>query len=322
MGPGPDSLFERAEHLEQEGNLQEACECWRLLAEEQRDDPAVSCRLAGVLVELGLEDEASRAFSHALSIDPGCIAAAKGLSFILMEREENELVERVLVNATKYEKDATVYFLLGIVQDRLGKRDEAKHNFESALKLRPDYEEAYFNLGLLFREESPAEAERLMRKALEIDSNYAPAHREVGWILVGRGGDLAAAEYHLQRSIELDPGNEWAHIYLGNLMWRKGDLPAARTAFMQALELAPAQAFPKSLFAEFLEGTKELDQAQLLYEEALSIDPADADLMVRLAGVLRKRGNSGSARDYLVSALQVVPDHPAALRLLSELDRL
>jgi tetratricopeptide (TPR) repeat protein len=62
-----------------------------------------------------------------------------------------------------------------------------------------------------------SESNELFREAVEIDPEYAIAHRELGWAL-RRLDQYPEAERHIRRAIELDDLDEWVHIYLGNLL--------------------------------------------------------------------------------------------------------
>src|ERR1700690_2070592 len=92
-----------------------------------------------------------------------------------------------------------------IARRNLGKTLEAEEAYRRAIRLDADYEEAYYNLGVLLREDRPSEAEALFRKALDLDPDYAVAHRELGWALNKRGTHDDETEGHLRKAIELDP---------------------------------------------------------------------------------------------------------------------
>jgi len=108
---------------------------------------------------------------------------------------------------------------------------------------RPKYEEAYFNLGVLFRDGRPAEAQSRFKTALELDPGYACAHREPGYILSAHAVK-PEAEQHLREAIQLQPGDAWAHIYLGTYFWKCANIDGAIAEFRTAADLRPAWAVP------------------------------------------------------------------------------
>jgi len=82
------------------------------------------------------------------------------------------------------------------------------------------------------------EALELYRQVLAEDDTVAWAHSRTGAILA-QMGDLAGAEAHLRRAIELDPNLPQAHSNLGNLDYARGDFAAALEKYKVAVKLDP-----------------------------------------------------------------------------------
>src|SRR5437879_4829203 len=69
-----------------------------------------------------------------------------------------------------------------------GKLDEAIAQYERALKLSPDDEDAHYNLGVaLARKGNRSAAEEQYREALRIYSDYSEAHMNLGNLLAAQG---------------------------------------------------------------------------------------------------------------------------------------
>ena len=89
---------------------------------------------------------------------------------------------------------------------------------------------AHINLGALLQNERKdyAGAEKLYRKAIELDSNYAMAHNNLGSLLHTVRKDYDGAERHYRKAIELNP-------FSTNPLWnlslilekQKNDIPGA-----------------------------------------------------------------------------------------------
>ncbi|WP_374712016.1 tetratricopeptide repeat protein [Symbiobacterium terraclitae] len=82
------------------------------------------------------------------------------------------------------------------------------------------------------------EALELYRQVLAEDETVAWAHSRTGAILAQKD-DLAGAEAHLRRAIELDPNLPQAHSNLGNLDYARGDYAAALEKYKLAVKLDP-----------------------------------------------------------------------------------
>lgn len=136
-------------------------------------------------------------------------------------------------------------------------------NSEPAVKLRPDYAEAYYNLGMSFEEAGEPEpavaalrtavrlrpesaimhlglalAQRADDKqaALEFRQASAEGHNNLGFALLQKG-DLREAIRELRQSVQLKPDYAGAHFNLGLTLRESGDLPSALEQFQLARQL-------------------------------------------------------------------------------------
>jgi tetratricopeptide (TPR) repeat protein len=199
--------------------------------------------------------------------------------------------------------------------------EAARESFSRAIELNPSYEEAYYNLGLAFREKDLPAAIRSYEKALELDIDYAEAHRELGWALGKLNEfDKAEAQYHIRRAIELDHVDGWAYIYLGNLLWGDLDLSSAEQAFLQAIEVWPADSVPLWCLALFYERTDRTREAESYYEKALQSSADDPQANLRFGLYLKEVGESARAKTYLTRALELDPENYRAASALATLD--
>jgi tetratricopeptide (TPR) repeat protein len=109
--------------------------------------------------------------------------------------------------------------------------------YRRAVELKPEDEEAHFNLGVAFaRAGQLAEAERHYREALRLFPEYAEAHNNLGNVLtrLKRYGD-AIEEFNA--AIKLTPENALAHNNLGRVFAEQGDAQNAITHFAEAARL-------------------------------------------------------------------------------------
>ena len=81
--------------------------------------------------------------------------------------------------------------------------------------------------------------EKLYRKAIELDSNNAAAHNNLG-LLLQTVRNYDDAEQHYREAIELDPKHAWAHNNLGRLLHDvRKDYDGAEKLYRKAIELDP-----------------------------------------------------------------------------------
>jgi hypothetical protein len=99
--------------------------------------------------------------------------------------------------------------------------------YRRSLRLRPDFTEAWINLGRLFAESSDGDAARdCFKSALDLDPAEATAYYNLGVLAQDAGKEAEAIDlYH--RSLELDPQLAEAHYNLATLFDQSGDSRSA-----------------------------------------------------------------------------------------------
>lgn len=310
-------LFDEAIRLEENDEKADALAVWRELAASS-PTRNVFLRLASCAKGLGLIDEAERAFIRALEIDNRLAPALLGLGILAIHRRDYEAAEGYLKRARAVEEHPSTLSTLGVALRNLGKDLEAEEAYRRAIYLDSQYEEAYYNLGVLLRDDRPSEAQALFRKALELDPDYAVAHRELGLALHKRRTD-AEAEGHLRKAVELEPNDAWAHIYLGSYLWGN-DVDSAIKEFHVSCELKPDWTVPLWSLGNIHEFViKDFDLAQSFFERALELDPEDTETLTAFGRLCKKRDQIDLAKHYLGRALVLDPGYDKARALLADI---
>jgi TolB-like protein/DNA-binding winged helix-turn-helix (wHTH) protein/Tfp pilus assembly protein PilF len=121
-------------------------------------------------------------------------------------------------------------------------------DFNSALGRDPQFALAYSGLALsylalsdfyLAPHEVMPKAEEAARKALELDDWLSEAHDALGYVELIYRWDWLAAQQHLQRAIELNPGNALAQDHYANYLSALGRHAEAFTTSERARALDP-----------------------------------------------------------------------------------
>lgn len=86
--------------------------------------------------------------------------------------------------------------------------------------------------------EDPAEAQRLLREALDADLYYGPAHNNLGIVYLNAGQLYEAAE-EFDWARRLMPGHPDPRINLGIALERGGKIDEALDAYASAIEVYP-----------------------------------------------------------------------------------
>jgi tetratricopeptide (TPR) repeat protein len=119
--------------------------------------------------------------------------------------------------------------------------NDAAAQYEAALRLKPDYVEAHYNLGNIWSQLPGRlnDAAAQYEAALRLKPDYAEAHHNLGlaWSqMPGRLND-AIAQYEAALRLKPDFAPGWHN--LGVSWFHLGNLPAAAAAFREELRLSP-----------------------------------------------------------------------------------
>jgi tetratricopeptide (TPR) repeat protein len=117
--------------------------------------------------------------------------------------------------------------------------DAAIKYYKKALEIKPDYAEAYYNMGIALKDKGDLDAAiDSYKKALEIKPDYVGAYFNTGNILKDKG-DLEAAIDSYKKALEIKPDHAEAYNNIGLTLKDKGDLEEAINSYKKALEINP-----------------------------------------------------------------------------------
>jgi Flp pilus assembly protein TadD len=175
---------------------------------------------------------------------------------------------------------------LGIVNVKRGRLEEARRNYDTALRLAPWFIPAHVNLADLLRVQGrDDEGEKVLRQALQVDPANASVHHALGLLLVRR-----------QRAAE-------ALAELG-----------------RAVEIAPATPDYAYAYAIGLHSSGRAEEALDVLRAAQERSPGARGLLVALVTIHRERGSLREARTWARKLVEAAPTDPAARALAASLE--
>jgi tetratricopeptide (TPR) repeat protein len=143
---------------------------------------------------------------------------------------------------------AETYYNLGIALANAGKTTEAVEQFEQAVRIESDYDQAHVDLGdALLRIGKVKEAIAHYNQALWINPGYAEAHVNLG-VALAKMGKPDDAIWHYAEALRLRPDYAEAHINLGNALFAEGKGPEAMGHYEAALRINPDSPKPTSIW--------------------------------------------------------------------------
>src|SRR5262249_17256711 len=129
---------------------------------------------------------------------------------------------------------------LGLVLMQSGDNEKGVGEFRQALRLAPEFAGALGNLGAALVASQPAEAIRLLEKAVSIQPGYVRAHYNLALAYAQsseHGVNKAIPQF--KKVIDLDPSFAAAHLELGKILFQRNSAPDAIAHFREAVRLDP-----------------------------------------------------------------------------------
>ncbi|MHC4645165.1 MAG: tetratricopeptide repeat protein [Planctomycetota bacterium] len=251
--------------------------------------------------------------------------------------------------------DAELHYVLGGSLWERGLAAEGTQSYRKAISLKPDYLDAYRNLGLvlveqrrlneaaahynkavsifpedaglyeglgltLFEQAKFNEAVEQYRKALEIDPNLANIHDNLGRALFNLG-QPSEARKHFSTALELNPEDSMAHNNMGSLLATQGDIEGAIEHYEISLKISPRNILALHNVAMAYAGQGEFEKAVASFKRALRITPYDPEIHFGLGHCLQRQGRIEEAVEAYKRVVDIQPHHRGANQALSELLR-
>jgi tetratricopeptide (TPR) repeat protein len=238
----------------------------------------------------GLLALAIAAASIALPLVGGCsgnkdgVGGGSGVSGVRDSTKEQIAVDRSdsKFDSVKEPKlTAETHFAAGQLADVQGSFDRAIVQYQAALKLRPNFPEALFRLGIdyMHLKQNP-QAIATWKQYIKATNESANGYSNLG-LAQQLAGDTAGAEESYRKGIERDPKNQHCRVNYGVMLAMQNRTSEATLQFQAVLTPAEVHYNLGSVY----EQQGKLDEARAEYSEALKLDPKMRDAESRLASL-------------------------------------
>ncbi|MDX1500212.1 MAG: winged helix-turn-helix domain-containing protein [Woeseiaceae bacterium] len=184
--------------------------------------------------------------------------------------------------------------------------------------------EAYFEARQAMETRKPAELDRaaeLLRRAIELDSDFALAHVSLAETLrlQSNYGGLPArladerGMAAVRAALAIDDRLGQAYASLGNLLARAGDEDGAERAYRRGIELSPSYAPLYQWYGEFLVWYGRAEEGLPYSRIATALDPRSSIINVDYAEALAGAGRIDESLERYDAVLELDPDFLPAL---------
>ena len=198
-----------------------------------------------------------------------------------------------------------------LLQD--GRIADAMFHFEEAVRIKPDYADAYTNMGVAMMafQGKPEEAIPYYFRALQVKQNDERLHNNLANSLSDLGR-LDEAIHHFREALRIRPDHAEAHNNIGVALARQNRLGEAIPHFRKALRIKPDYADAENNMGSALARRGKLSEAVWYFERALQLDSGSAMAHNNLGVALMRMGRPKEAVGHFTTALSIKPDYAEA----------
>ena len=280
-----DHLRMLANALQKQNRLAEAEEQLRFAISLSPNFPQLHEDLGSVLAMGGQFEDAIASFEKAIRLDPSLPLPHKKLGQALAmvgrgedadEKFEEYFDKRPEVGAVAE----------GAVHLKAGRVEEAIEKFKECLNEDANDVNAMRHLAVCYWREKKKldDAEALLRRAVAIAPDFAPAWLNLGMVLLERNKYLDAISAY-QKAVALEPRNPSAWGGLGNACAMANDQEEGARAYAKAVQLNPRSPNLQMGYAHVLKTLGEQDKALKAYRAAIELKPEFGEVYWSMANL-------------------------------------
>ena len=212
---------------------------------------------------------------------------------------------------------AEAYSNMGVAYRNMGKPDEAIDAYKKAMSLKPNDTDTYFNLGIVLRDQNKLEeAIGAYKKSISLKPDNAKAYNNIGTVLRDHGKLEEAIEAY-KKAFLLKPDYAEAYNNLGIVLKKQGKVEETIAAYKKAISLKPNYAEAYNNLGDALKTLEKFEEALVSFKKCISLKPNHAQAFYNLGNTLQDLGRLEEAEESLRQAILWQPDFPEAYHNLS-----
>lgn len=292
------------------GDYDQAIEEFRKIIEADKENRAAYFYLGWAYEEKGQLGEAEMFFRKSLEINPQNHEAYNNLGLIHYKRGEWDLALREFESSLDLFESPEVYYNVSLVYTKKEKAEEATASIKKALELDPEYADAWNHLGNLYLARNNLdEAAKHFEKTVELDPAHVKALNNLGFVY-SQKGEIERGIEHFQLTVQLDPNNVEAHSNLGSLYLGQGKYDQAMAELKKALDMKPYHQNAMINLGMLYMSLTDYKKAESLFQKVIEIDKNYAEGYGHLGYLYLLTQESDKALSHYQQMLRLKPDNP------------
>ena len=224
----------------------------------------------------------------------------------------SEALDAVQTLISQHPNESLLYNISGVCYKATGQLEMAIKCFEEAVKLKPNFADANYNLGLTLQDLNQLDAAiESYQTTLDLQKSYFKAHNNLG-IIYKELGQMGDAVKSYKKAIDLQPNFAEAHNNLGTTLQEMGQLDEAANCYERALVIQPDYIEVHNNLGNTLNLLGQTDEALNSYKQALSINPDYADAHNNLGIIHHEMGQLDEAIKCYEKTIAINPENAEA----------
>ena len=272
---------------------------------------AVLLAVLGILTwrQCGIYADDETLWRDTVTKNSGACLAHNNLGVVLGKQDRIQEAFAQWKQALRLDPDFyEAYFNLGAALAQAGRNDDAIGYYEQALRIRPDFYEAHFNLGVALEQAGRNnDAIGHYEQALRLKPDYAEARDNLGNALRAVGRVTEAVEQY-EQVLRINPDLPEAHYNLGIALEQLGKNNDAIEHYEQALQINPDFSEAHFNLGVALEQADRSNDAIGHYEQAVRLKPDYFEAQNNLGLALVQQGKLEEAIQHYEQAVRLKPD--------------
>jgi len=195
-----------------------------------------------------------------------------GLIALYKKGELQEVLVKGNALSSQFPEDPVIHNILGVVNSGLGKLEAAIASYTKAIRLKPDYAEAYNNLGnsILDKEEF-RESVNAFKKVLSLDPGFTASYFNLGNAL-NKLDRNEEAILSFKRANQIEINFALSYCNMGNTLNRLGQYGEAIESYYSAIKADPRLTNIYNNIGDCLTALGKTNEAVIAYNKASKLN--------------------------------------------------
>ena len=223
-----------------------------------------------------------------------------------------EAIEKIQNINKSYPNVPIIFNIAGACYKAIGDLKASVKMFENAVKIKPDYFEAYKNLGITLENlnRNKASIDNLLI-AISINPSYFDANYHLANVYQKLSQHENAVEFY-EKAISINPNVAEAHFNLGNALKNLGHLDRAIQAYKKVISMNPNLAETHNNLGVIYKEIGNIKLAVSSYKDAIKNKPDFIEAHNNLGILYKESFQFLKAKDSFKKVIELKPDYAEA----------